>query len=49
MQFRGKAFNATNSVQFGLPDLTTNSNQFGRITGQNNSARQLQFGLKLLF
>lgn len=49
VQFRGEAFNAANSVQFGLPNLTTNSNQFGRITAQNNSPRQLQFGLKLLF
>ncbi|MBV9083902.1 MAG: TonB-dependent receptor [Acidobacteriaceae bacterium] len=49
LQLRGEAFNATNTVQFGLPNTTYNSAQFGQITTQANSARQLQFGLKLLF
>ncbi len=48
-QFRGEAFNMTNTVQFGAPNTTLNSNQFGKITSQANSPRQLQFGLKLLF
>lgn len=48
-QFRGEAFNITNTVQFGPPNSTLNSNQFGKITTQVNSPRQLQFGLKLLF
>jgi hypothetical protein len=48
-QLRGEAFNATNTVQFGLPNTTLNSNQFGRITSQANSPRQLQVGLKLAF
>jgi hypothetical protein len=48
-QFRGEAFNGTNTVQFGHPNVTRNSNQFGIISTQANSPRQMQVGLKLLF
>ena len=48
-QFRGEAFNLTNTVQFGLPNQSFNSPQFGMISGQANGPRQIQFGLKLLF
>lgn len=48
-QFRVEAFNASNTVQFGNPNITRNSNQFGIISTQVNSPRQLQVGLKLLF
>jgi hypothetical protein len=49
LQFRAEAFNATNTVQFGRPNSNLNNANFGQITSQANNARQLQFGLKLLF
>ena len=49
LQFRAEAFNATNTPQFGRPNSNLNNANFGQITGQANSSRQLQFGLKLLF
>jgi len=48
-QFRGEAFNATNTVKFSNPNVTRSSNQFGIISNQANSPRQMQVGLKLLF
>ena len=48
-QFRAEAFNVRNSPQFGRPNSNQNNNQFGVISSQANSPRQLQFGLKLLF
>ena len=48
-QFRGEAFNLSNTVQFSDPNTTRNSNQFGIISAQSNSPRQMQVGLKLLF
>ncbi len=49
IQFRVEAFNAFNRVQFGSPNTSVTSNQFGQISTQANSPRQMQFGLKLLF
>jgi len=49
LQFRTEAFNALNRVQFGAPNTSVTSNQFGQISTQANSPRQIQFGLKLLF
>jgi len=49
LQFRAEAFNAFNTVRFGSPNTSVTSNQFGQISTQANSPRQLQFGLKLLF
>ncbi|MBV9082597.1 MAG: hypothetical protein JOZ62_07980 [Acidobacteriaceae bacterium] len=48
-EFRGEAFNFTNTVQFGLPNTTLNSNQLSVISTQTNSPRQMQVGLKLLW
>ena len=48
-EFRGEAFNLANTVQFGLPNATLGSNQFGVISTQANSPRQVQLGLKLLW
>jgi len=48
-QFRGEAFNSSNTVQFGNPNTTRNSNSFGIVSSQVNSPRQMQLGLKLLF
>jgi hypothetical protein len=49
VQFRTEAFNAFNTVRFGSPNTSVVSNQFGVISTQANSPRQIQFGLKLLF
>ncbi|MCP5117081.1 MAG: hypothetical protein GY953_40165, partial [bacterium] len=49
LQFRAEFFNFTNSPNFGTPNMSFNSNQFGRITSQSNIPRQTQLGLKLLF
>ena len=48
LQFRAEAFNFTNRPNFGGPNTNLNSGTFGRITGATG-ARELQFGLKLLF
>lgn len=48
-QFRAEAFNLLDQVVFGTPNMTLSSGQFGVITAQSNSPRQLQFALKLLF
>ncbi len=50
LQFRAEAFNAFNRVRFSSPNTNvTGGANFGRVTGQANDPRQLQFGLKLLF
>ena len=48
-QFRIEALNAFNRVQFSAPNTSVTSSSFGVISGQANSPRQLQFGLKLLW
>ncbi|MBM3724873.1 MAG: hypothetical protein FJW40_05565 [Acidobacteria bacterium] len=48
-QFRAEFFNALNRVQFSNPNTSVTSNQVGVITGQANSPRQIQFGLKVLW
>ncbi len=47
-QFRWEAFNLINRVNYGNPDTTLTSGNFGRITGAG-SARYMQLGLKFLF
>ena len=49
LQFRAEAFNLTNTPGFDFPNQNFSAVQFGQITGTANSARQVQFGLKLLF
>ncbi len=49
LQIRAEAFNALNTPRFGAPNTSLNSAQFGVISTQANSPRQLQFALKLLF
>jgi hypothetical protein len=48
LQFRAEFFNFTNRPNFGGPNANLNSGTFGRITSASG-ARELQFGLKLLF
>ena len=48
VQFRTELFNAFNHTQFLNPDSTMTDANFGRITTAR-PARELQFGLKLLF
>jgi hypothetical protein len=49
LQFRAEAFNAFNRVQFGNPGTTITANTFGRISSQQNSPRDVQLALKLMF
>jgi hypothetical protein len=50
LEFRAEAFNLFNTVVFGQPgNDISNSGSFGKVTSAGNSARQLQFSLKLIF
>ena len=49
VQFRAEFFNLFNTPQFGRPGTALGNAQFGIISGQANSPRQIQLGLKLLF
>jgi hypothetical protein len=52
LQFRTEFFNAFNTPQFGAPNTSVTSGNFGRTTGLFSSekeARVIQFGLKFFF
>ena len=49
LQLRAESFNLMNRVQFGAPNTAANNAQFGVITTQANTPRQIQFGVKILF
>jgi hypothetical protein len=54
LQFRGEAFNLTNTPTFFLPGatspaLTIGNSNFGKLTASSATGRQLQMGLKLVF
>lgn len=49
LQLRGEAFNLTNSPVFGLPGTVLGTANFGVITSQANSPRQIQLALRLDF
>jgi hypothetical protein len=49
LEFRGEAFNLTNTPLFAAPGATVNTSTFGVVTSQENAPRQVQLGLKILF
>ena len=49
IQFRADAFNVSNSVVLGQPNSTLGNSNFGVITGTQNTQREIQFSMKLLF
>ncbi len=49
LQYRAEFFNIMNTPQFGRPGQPLGNPQFGIISSQVNSPRQIQFGLKLLW
>jgi hypothetical protein len=54
IQFRGEAFNLTNTPTFTLPSasspaLTIGNPNFGKLASSSATGRQLQFGLKVSF
>ncbi len=48
-QFRSEFYNLFNRVQFGGPNTSVSSANFGVVTSQANNPRDIQFGLKLSF
>jgi hypothetical protein len=49
VEFRAEAFNLTNSALFSAPNTQFGGSLFGVVSAQENTPRQIQFGLKLLF
>jgi hypothetical protein len=49
IQPRVDAFNAFNRVQFSAPSLSPTSSAFANISGQQNTNRQLQGGVHIIF
>ena len=49
LEFRPEFFNLFNTPQFGLPGTSFGTAQFGVISSQANSPRQIQFGAKILY
>lgn len=48
-EFRAESYNLLNQVVFGAPNQVLTSSQFGVISSQANTPRELQFALKILF
>jgi len=49
LQFRAEAFNLTNTPSFSAPDTNTDTVSGGIVTSTISAARNVQFGLKLIF
>ncbi len=49
IQLRVESYNALNHPQFSFPSLLADTASFGQITGQNNTPRQMQYAMKIVF
>ena len=49
LQFRAEFFNAFNHPSFGIPQSGFTNRRFGQVSSTVSTARQIQFGLKLIF
>ena len=49
VQFRAEFSNFPDHPNYSTPGRFVNTPQFGTITGQQTSARQIQFGMKFIF
>lgn len=49
LEFRLEAYNLTNSIMWNNPNTSVSSSLFGRITGQANRGREVQYCARLLF
>jgi hypothetical protein len=49
VELRMEAYNTTNSIMWGMPNMSVDSALFGRITSQNNRGRELQYTLRVHF
>ena len=49
LELRAEAYNILNQIVFSGPNTVLSSGQFGVITSQANTPREIQFALKLLF
>ncbi len=49
IQLRVESYNALNHPQFSFPNLLADTASFGQITGQNNTAREMQYAMKIVF
>ena len=48
-EFRAESFNLFNRVMFAIPNSTLGGANFGAVTSQQNSPRQLQLALKFVY
>ena len=49
LEFRAEMFNFTNTANFAAPGQNYGNAQFGVVSSQLNSPRQIQFGLKFYY